>query len=300
MGYYSLVFSSLSNEVILGLLFAFGSCVLFGVADFVVGEFGKKITPALILSVLYLIEIPVLFALLMVTRDFGSLGPNLVLLLFGTFSTAGYFVFIYGLTHGKTTIVAPLTALIALILPAVYSVFVGDSIGTLVLIGMFISAIAIVLITKDVEPELESEKFDQKKIVKYSIFTGTISGVGFGFGLTGLGAIDTPLIMKVFLIGLPGFVAGLFWVIRNKPSIKPLKKYFATFIVINCAYIFGQLFFPLATNRTSLVITNIIVNLSTGITVFLAWIIGKEKTSKYQKLGFILAIMAIITVTLGL
>jgi drug/metabolite transporter (DMT)-like permease len=283
----------------IGLLFALTSCLLFGLGDFFAGQLGRKFSPEFSATSLYLVEIPIITAMLVVNPDFPPLPTILALMFFGSLSVIGYFTFIYGFAYGKISIVASLAGLLALILPAVVSVISGDATSSLVWAGLVIAGLSIVLISKESEPEHEHERESHKRSMKVSLIAGTLSGIGFGFAFVGLGHVEASVLPKLFFLTLPGVIVSLIYVAIKRPSAQLFVNNLKFLFPVAVIYVLAQIFFPLATDRTSLVVTNIIVNLYPGVTIVMARIVSHERTNTIQNIGFGVAVVGLVCVTLG-
>lgn len=190
----------------IGISLALLSCVIFGVADFAAAHYGEKISPQLFIAAIYLIEIPALFILFLINPSTASASTNGLLFVCGCFGTLSYIALVYGLSHGRISIVTALSGLLALVVPSVVSVVIGEPSSLILWIGVVIVAFAIVCVTQVSEPEKHEDKQEHSRVIRYSIIAGTIAGLGFGVYLLGLAHIDSPLISHLLILQSPGFL----------------------------------------------------------------------------------------------
>jgi|GEM_PF-6124382 len=288
-----------STAIFFGIAAALTSAILFGFGDFGAGELGKKMNPFALLSGIYFIEIPLLFFLVVGGNEYGTASTNVFLFLVGILGFVGFTSIIYGLTKGFASIVMSLSGLLALVVPAIASVIIGESTSVLVWIGVAVAVVAIICVTKVSDPEHAHEHKDHKLAIRISVISGTLAGLTLGTYFVGLDQIDSPIFPKLLYLQLPGFIFGVIYVAINRSTFVKIRKSFFLLLAIGVGYQIGQILFPFASDRTSLVVTNIIVNLYPAITIFLAKYINHEKTNQVQNFGFGLAVVGLLLVSLG-
>lgn len=288
-----------STTVFIGILAAIISAIVFGVGDFGSGELGKKLGPIVFFAGIYIVEIPMLFALMALTNTYGIFSMNVFLVLVGTLGTLGFFSMIFGLTKGYASIVMSLSGLLALVVPAIASIVIGEKTNTMVWFGVAVAIVAIVCVTKVSEPELDHEKLLHKNKIIISIFSGGFAGLAMGSYFVGLDQVESPIVPKLFFLQLSGFIFGVIYFAVKKKSFSKIKSSILWFILIGVGYQLGQMLFPFASDRTSLVVTNIIVNLYPAITIALVKYLNHEKTNQVQHIGFALAIGGVLLVSIG-
>jgi drug/metabolite transporter (DMT)-like permease len=283
-----------------GIAFALGACFLWGTSDFGASVLGKHTSARFASAAVYLVEVPILTLVYLFHRETAPVATNAWLFVIGCAGTLAYFAFIHGMSQGFISIVTPLAALISLILPAIVSVASGDKTTVLLWIGMAIVGCAIYLVTKPEIPEIEEDKAQHFIIVRTSIITGCIAGTCWGLYVIGLGHVDAPVISKLFFLQIAGFFYSLYWAAKHPEELRQLKKYLGILIIFALAYQLGQMCIPWSTDRTTLAVTNIVASLYPGVTVACAAIFLKERTGKVQNLGFLVAVIGLVLVTLGL
>ena len=291
--------SAVSPGVYIGLGAALLAAILFGSGDYGAAILGKKMSPLMFTSSNYLIEIPVLFLLLLISGDHGKTSTNLSMFGLGTLGTIAFMILVFALTKGHVSVVMALAGLFAILVPAIVSIVIGENSSILVWAGFAAAAIAIVCITQARDAEDHEDAIAHAKGLKISIILGIIAGVLTGVYFASLGKIDSPIFAKLFYLQLSGFIIALVYFALKRPSFESFRKYFVLMVLIALAYQFGQMLFPFATTKTSLVITTIIVNLYPGVTIMWAKIFSHEKTSRIQNAGFIVAAIGVVLVSIG-
>lgn len=138
----------------MSIVFALGAAVAFGSADFAGGLASRRTTPLLAafgsqvagLAVL-VVAIPLLGSATATPRDvlLGAVG--------GLFGGAGLVVLFRALACGPMSVVAPTTALSASLVPIAAGLALGERPGATAALGIAVSLVAVVLITRERRPE---------------------------------------------------------------------------------------------------------------------------------------------------
>lgn len=290
---------SVSPGVYFGLLAALVSAIFFGAGDWGSGELAKKTSPVLFTISIWIVEIPVLFVLFLASGDYGKTSTNISMFLFGIIGMFSFFLLVYALTKGHVSVVMALAGLLALIVPAIASIVIGETTSMLVWIGIIIAGVAIVCITQAREAQSHEDEITHLKGLKISIILGCVVGILTGAYFTGLSQFDSPIIAKLFFLQSSGLIFGLVYFAVKKPGFVVLKNNFFIIVAIAIAYNAGQFLFPFSSTKTSLVVTNIIVNLYPGVTIGLAKLFSHEKTSRTQNVGFAIAVLGVVVVSIG-
>ncbi len=289
-----------SAGVYFGLAAAFLSAVLFGLGDFSVTIYTRRMSPFAFVGILYIIEVPALFVLLVSTGEFGSFQTNIALVLLGCLGTVAYSFLVYGLTQGHISVVMSMAGLFALAIPALATIVIGESTSWVIWLGVAICACAVVLITQARSADEGEDVHTHARGLKLSIVLGTISGLCAGAYFTGLGHMDASILQKLFMLQLSGFIAGVIYFAMKRPYVIREKKFIIWLPFIGLAYNVAQAVIPFAMDKTSVIVANVIVNLYPGVTIALAMLFLHEKTSRIQKIGFLAAVFGIIFVSVGM
>lgn len=203
--------------------------------------------------------------------------------------------FLYrGLARGRMGLVAPLTALLAALIPMSWGLLRGERIGALAAAGVTVGLVAIPLISS----EPGGAAVVRTRRVPAGFADGVLAGVGFGlffilidFAGDGSGAI--PLVgarvaTVPVLVALARRRGGL---ARGPVGRLALLAGFFD-MVANAWY--------LAAVRTGLITTTVVlVALAPASTVALARIVEHEHLSRYQLMGLALAVTGVALIGAG-
>lgn len=200
-----------------------------------------------------------------------------------------------GLAVGRMGIVAPLTALLAGILPVIVGIVLEGLPSLQQLIGFVIALVAVWLISSS------SEGF---AIQLRDLIYPVIAGLGFGFFFV---AIDQMSEEAVFLPLVAARIASIFLLIvislltqRKKTTISEvsLKSQLPIIALAGILDTAGNAFFALATQSGRLDIASVLGSLYPAVTVLLAWILLKEMISRRQWVGVISALIAVVLIAM--
>lgn len=279
----------------MSVIFALVSALSYGVSDFLGGLFSKKSSPWQIAVVGQTSSTVFAFALgLVVTGAIdqadwlwaaaGGFG--------GGFGTA----FLYrGLSSGRMSVVAPISAIGSALLPVAVGVAIGDRPNTLAIIGIILALPAIYLISKVTEhPTATGEAKPSGAL------DGVLAGLGFGslFVLLGQVGSDAGLMpvaaMQLTSVLAVACVAAVFrepWVPRDRSSLPALMMGPLGAVATGS--------FLLATHEGLLSIVSVIASLYPATTVVLAAVILRERIHRIQGVGLGLAAAAVTLVAIG-
>ena len=274
--------------IIYGLL----SSASWGAADFIGGLATKKTNS---IRVLYLAEIagfiPFL-ALAIITRE---PIPSYIDFLWGAFSSLvglSGLIFLYrALAEGQMTIAAPVSALLAAIIPVVFGFFTLGAPSTATMIGFGLAFLAVWLISQSNSTNWRFNFFDLRLPL--------LSGLFFGFYFilihkATLNAFYWPLTSARFA----GVAAlGLLALVTRQPAMPP-REVWGLCIINGVIDIAGNAFYILSAQSGRIDVAAVLGALYPAATVLLAWLILKEKNSLTQAVGIVLALIAIVLFTL--
>ncbi|MFN8016455.1 MAG: EamA family transporter [Acidimicrobiia bacterium] len=283
--------------VTFGIIASLFAAICFGAGDFFAGLLSRKHSPTDFFAAIYLCEIPILFLIILPTGEFGKVGTNSYLFLLGILGTSAFFLLLHGLAKGFVSVVMSLLGLLSLLVPAIVSVLIDDKSSVLIWLGAICASIAIICISY-LKDETK-ENAEHKAKLKLSIFFGGAAGLLTGCYFTGLGSVHSPILIKLLMMQLPGFLWAIFYIAKKESTRKFFKRYFFFLVGIAFLYNSAQGVYPYAAKQIGLNAANIIINLYPGITILLAIAFLKEKTTRIQNFGFAVAAIGVVLVSIG-
>ena len=275
----------------MGALFALGSSLAWGCADFVGGLASRRVGPLRVMAVSYPIGALMLtvIALTVVPGrvDAEAIGWSVLVGLSGSLSI---FLLYGALALGPMGIVSPLTALGSAAIPVFAGLARGETMTWLIAIGMLLAGVAVVLVSREPGPH--------RRVTGRALLLSAGAGLFLGLCLTGLGLAPASSGIWVSVIGrwiasvaVLAIAAGLLWRSgRSAWSPYPWGLALAAGALDSAA----NGFFQIAAQQTELVIVAVISSLYPAATLLLArWFLG-ARLSRIQGVGVALALGAAV------
>jgi uncharacterized membrane protein len=273
------------NET-LAALFAIGSAAAWGAGDFSGGLASKRSHP---ISVT-LVSNP--FGLILMTAIalwHGAAGPSLhdALLGFaaGICGAFGLLEFYRALSSGKMGVVAPITAVVANVISMLFGAFTEGFPSVLQLIGFALAIVGVYVISK---PESDA------RVSFADLLPALKAGAAFGafFILTGqFSSGDLAWTLVVARLGtISMVVASALW---TRHQFKLERQSLPLVFVAGGMDSLGNLLFALATQMGRLDVGSALSSLYPVTTVLLAMLVLRERLSKTQGIGALIALVSI-------
>jgi len=276
------------------VVFAVLSAITYGSADFLGGIASRRHRAIAVVAVSQMVGLVLLLVLLPL------LGPDRYLFAdfgwgaaAGVVGGAGLIFFYRGLSTGRMSVVAPLSAVMTALVPLAFGLLIGERPSTLASVGVVAAIPAIALITR----EPTNEEGESRST---GALDGFIAGIGFGaffilisrtdptsglWPLVGARAASIPFVLLL--------AAGF------RQPIRPLRELDAIVawagvldIAANGLYLFAV--------RAGLVsLASVVTSLYPASTIILARIVLKEHMTVTRVLGIVLALAGIALIATG-
>jgi len=281
---------------LLSILFGLSSALSWGAGDFTGGIASRK-TGAY--RTVFYGEVIGIFVLFFVIAIFGEPIPNsrtwTFAILAGVLGTMGLILLYHSMTLGLMSIAAPVSALLAAVLPVIVGIFREGLPEWMTIIGFGFALFAVWMISQG-EGGIKNI-FSHLTDLKLPL----LAGIGFGsyfvfmHEATNTGATIWPMVASRFggliLITTYMFITRTSWKVTDS-SAWPI-------ITLNGILdISGNVFFILAGQAGRLDVAAVLSSLFPGSTVLLAWIFLKERLNRNQWIGILSALTAIVLMTL--
>ncbi len=279
----------------LSVIFGLASALSWGAGDFTGGLAARKV--GAFRSVFYaeVIGIVLLFIIVAATGE-SMLSSRSAIFAFiaGALGTIGLILLYHAMATGVMSIAAPVSALLAAMLPVVVGMFTEGLPDFLTLIGFGFALFAVWMVSqgengvKDILSHLSDLKLP------------LLAGIGFGLYFvlmheaTNSGGAFWPMIFSrtggITLITTYLLITRTEW--RIELSSLPI-------IAVNGVLdLGGNFFFILASQVGRLDVASVLSSLFPGATVVLAWVFLKERLNRNQWIGIAAALMAIVFMTI--
>ncbi len=277
----------------IAVLLALLGAAAYGVSDFIGGLFGKRASAWAVAATGGVGGACASLVLALV--DAGN--PDVGALAWGAGAGLGSGVgtaFLYrGLASGRMGVVAPISGVLAVVLPVVVGVTTGERPGVLVWVGIAVAVPAIWMVARDPATS------DQERIGS-GARDGVLAGIGFGGLFACLGQVPEsagfwPLVMNqvvgVAVVAIAATVLGTTWVPRDAAAwggaLAGLLGGLATWA------------FLVATHHGLLSVSAVLTSLYPAFTVLLAAVVLREHVHRTQAWGLALCGAAVVLVATG-
>jgi drug/metabolite transporter (DMT)-like permease len=277
---------------LLSILYGILAAASWGAADFI-GGIATKRTAAY--RVLFLAEVAGLvpfLALALLTHE--RIPPAMELFLGALASLVGLtgLTILYrALADGKMSIAAPVSALLAALVPVVFGLLTLGIPSPTTLLGFGCTLGAVWLISQSNSTGWRFTLSD----LRLPLF----AGIFFGFYFVLLHAATRHAFYWVLVAArLAGFLAlGFYALVTRQPALPPREVWLHA-IMNGIIDIAGSAFFVLASETGRMDVAAVLGALYPASTVFLAWVILKERITRMQTMGIALAFVAIVLFTI--
>lgn len=276
---------------LLVILFSLSSAVVWGAADFGGGFASKRTSEysvVLVTQSVGLVLLPILA--IMFSEEFPQMSGIFWGFVAGVAGSLGL-VFLYrALSQGKMGVIAPISAVVTVTLPVIYGSIKDGLPSSYQLIGFMIAFIAIWLI---------SSSDEKGEIKRQDLVLPLLAGAGFGIFFISVDLFSSDAVFWPLSVAKVSAVITIILVtLLTKAQVVPTRSAIPLIIIAGVFDASGNLFFALASQVGRIDIATVVASLYPGSTVLLAWIVLKERLASKQWLGVILAMVALIFISL--
>lgn len=278
------------------VLLALAAAVAFGVADFLAGVLSRRRH----FSIIGLIsQLSAAATVLAVLPWFSGAGPSAVALGWGVVSGlgggVGSLALYRGLGHGQMNVVAPLSAVGGAALPALAGIALGERPSPLALAGIGLALPALWLVSRPTGGGSSTAA---------GVRDGLLAGAGFAVlfialdragDASGLWPLAAGQLASLLM------VVGFVLVTRRSRPSAPTATGSAVggALLVGVLSVTATLLYFLATHAGLLTVAAVLTSLYPAVTVLLAAIVLRERTSRVQVVGLIAATAAVVLVTVA-
>lgn len=274
---------------LLFLLAGLGASLSYGISDFVGGRASAR------LSIVQVLVIGEIFGALLLWGLAGWYAEPLQLgsVMFiamgaGMIGAIGVAALYHGLSQGYTAITAPVSAVLAAVLPILYGLQSDGLPSTLAIIGMVIGVCAIIL-----------NSLAGKANGYQGLWQGLVAGVAFGVYfilLKYVGTIEETFAPLAFVRSAALIITVPWLLIRPGGQLNRIGVVLA--IVAGLFDVTATSLYVLATQTGRLDLASVLASLYPAVTVLLARFVNNESISFIQKIGLVATLIATTLIAL--
>ncbi len=267
------------------VLFGLAASLCWGSGDFCGGLASRRISASTVVTVAYLFGFVLLLALAFIWRE-PFLSPLDLLWggIAGVVGAIGLIAFYSALSIGQMGVAAPVSAVLTAGLPVLFSAISQGLPGLLQLGGFVLALLAIVLISR---PEREQGR---PKGIGMALLAGCCFGCFFilisrvSHNATFWPLATARFTSVLFLLGMACF---------RKQRVAPKRASVPLILLAGGLDAIGNAFFVLAAHSGRLDVASVLSALYPAATVLLAAIVLRERVTRVQGVGILLALAAI-------
>ena len=273
----------------LSILFSLGAALAWGAADFT-GGLASRRTGAyraafygeffgllfIVAAAFFIDEPPPDWSMLLLALAAGGIG------------TTGLLTLFHSVIHGKMSIAMPVSALLAVALPVLVGSLTEGFPGGVTFLGFVLALAAIWLISQ------EDGKDNRIQARLSDLRLPLLAGIGFGsfFILMDMAAREATL-WPMLASRSGGVIIVAIYMTFRQDSWRLTRDVWPVLVLNGFLDVGGTVFYVLASQAGRLDIAAVISSLFPGSTVILAALLLKERVSRSQTLGILLALAAI-------
>lgn len=212
----------------------------------------------------------------------------------------GGVVFLYrGLARGRMSVVAPITAVEAAIVPVAYGLLTGEHPGAVALAGVAVALVAVALVSA---PQPGGVDLSQRssRLAQPGVADALVAGFGFGCffiflahtgDATGLWPLVGTKLSSISLV----LVAG----VATRSSLRPIAGSTKAILTAGALDVTANVLYLLASRAGLLSLVAVLTSLYPASTVILARLVLRERMSRPQLAGLVLVVTGVALIAGG-
>lgn len=280
----------------MAIALALASALTYGVSDYIGGRVSRRFAPVVVALAAELTLTAILVAVVPAVEAEGppaaALAWGVVAGVAGSLGVLGLYA---ALSRGNMTVVAPVTGVVAAVVPVVVGLALGERPGVVVVAGIAVALVAVGLIGGMVGVTFQA--VDAGTIV-LAIGVGTAFGVLFvAFSRTGDSGLWPLLAARA---GGTPLLTGAYLLARRRGRAPRFEgRVVGVGIVIGVLVGVSNGLYLASTREGLLSVVAVVVALYPASTIVLASILDHERAGRSQLFGMLLAAVAVAMITAG-
>jgi len=277
---------------LLSIIYGILSACVWGAGDFVGGIASKRASP---IRVLYLAEVAGFVPFLAFALITHEAMPPLIDIFWSSiaslFGLAGLAILYRALADGKMTITAPVSGLLAALIPVAFGFFTLSMPTLTTLCGFGLACLAVWFISQS-----DSANW---RVAFADLRLPLLSGFFFGSYFILLNhATQHAFFWTLAFARLAGFIVLAIYALATRQPAMPPREVWGYAVLNGILDIGGNALYVLSAQTGRMDVAAVLSALYPASTVFLAWILLKERISRTQAIGIVLAFIAIVLFTI--
>jgi drug/metabolite transporter (DMT)-like permease len=276
----------LTTTPIFAAMLALSAAVFWGSGDFTGGLASRRFDTFHSVFIAYSVGLVGLIGMALVSADVFPAPPDLVWgALAGIFGMIGLGFLYQGFATGRMGIVAPVSAVLATMIPVIFAVFTEGLPKSIQFAGILTALVGIWLLSRPEHTDGTSAGFG----------VALLAGLGFGGFFTALDRVSETSVFWPLVAGRVAacIVMVVFAVVSNRPLFLPHSPIYLLTLA-GILDVTGNLFFLLAIQNGRLDVAAVLASLYPAVTAILARGVIKEYLTRMQFIGLLFALLSIV------
>lgn len=280
----------------MAIVLALLSALAYGTSDYVGGRASRRASPLTVALAGELTIVPItLIGVTLLEDGPFTAGALWWGLLAGVAGTAGVIGLYAALSRGSMTVVAPITGVVAAVLPVVVGLLTGDRPGPLALGGIVVALVAVAAIGGAVG--VLHQPVSAATVILAVVVGGLFGTLFVAFAQTDDGGL-WPLMSARF--GSGPLVVVAYLIARRRGAAEPLgPETWRVGVAIGALIVLANTAYLLSTREGLLAVVAVVVSLYPASTVLLASVLDGERSSRSQLVGMVMAAVAVSMIALS-
>jgi drug/metabolite transporter (DMT)-like permease len=267
------------------IFFGLAASASWGAGDFSGGLATKRASVISVIAFAHAVGLVILLLLAMIGRE--SLPPLVDLVWGGAAGLAGAFglmAFYQALASGRMGVAAPITAVVAALLPVLVGMVNEGLPDQIHLLGFALATMSVFLVSYSSCTTWSSN----------GLGLAVLGGIGFGLFLVLINQVKADVVFWPLVAARAASTTVMFLLVyRRQLPLPTERKLWLPMMVAGTLDALGNAFFVLAAQAGRLDVAAILSSLYPAMTILLARMILKENLGRVQIVGIVLALVAI-------
>ncbi len=271
-------------------MLALGSAIGYGVSDFIGGIAARRVAALRVVVVSYPLAMVLLGGLSVVVGGTVSTPAVVWGLLCGVSQAFGVWWFYAALGAGPISVVSPLTAVLVAAVPVSVGLAVGERPGVLAGIGTVLALIAVVLVSREATDEDVHPHRFTAKVAWLTV------GSGLAFGLNFVLIHQAPVeahLWPLFFARMSATTVVLLVALVSGNLHAPRGVPLALAVLAALLDTGANVAMLLALQASMLSLASVLMSMYPAATVLLAIVVLRERVTRWQVLGMVMALLAV-------
>lgn len=279
---------------------ALASAAFYGAADFIGGMASRRTATIAVVVLSHLAGLVLVgLALPLLPASTPNAGAIFWGVVSGLTGGVGVALLYHALAVGTVSIVAPTTAVCAVLIPVLAGIAFGERPALPVTVGIILAIVAITLISRSSSDASQTDQQDRRRVTT-SLQLALAAGAGFGLFFLALAQTGSDAGLWPLLVAR--ITSATFFILasfaRSIPLTMPRRVALIT-IVAGLLDMLANVFYLFAVRDGALSVVATLTSLYPAGTVLLARLVLKERLNRWQSLGIACALIAVMLIAGG-